>query len=70
MPITAITAPTPMIMPSMVRLERILLRCSARRASRNAADSSITNRQSSIVGIVFNTSLAICGDATMSSRLI
>src|ERR1035437_4009796 len=43
MPITAMTAPTPMIMPSMVRLERILLRPSARRASRNAAESSITS---------------------------
>src|SRR5450759_4409075 len=40
-PITAMTAPTPMIMPSMVRLERILLRPSARRASRNAAENSI-----------------------------
>src|ERR1039458_8296931 len=38
------TAPTPMIMPSMVRLERILLRPSARRASRNAAENSITKR--------------------------
>src|SRR5664279_3974506 len=35
------TAPTPMIMPSMVKLERILFRPSARRASRNAAENSI-----------------------------
>jgi hypothetical protein len=32
---TAITAPTPMMMPSMVSAERILLRASARSASRN-----------------------------------
>src|SRR5690242_9513422 len=37
----AITAPTPMMMPSMVRLERILLRASARIAIRMMASMSI-----------------------------
>src|SRR5215469_18468826 len=40
-PMTAITAPTPMIKPNMVRLDRILLRPSARNASTNADDKSI-----------------------------
>src|ERR1700746_1108283 len=40
-PMTAITAPTPMIKPSMVRLDRILLRPNARSASTSADDKSI-----------------------------
>src|SRR5712671_211263 len=38
---TAITAPTPMIIPSMVNAERILFRASARSASRNVFMKSI-----------------------------
>src|SRR3954465_10389939 len=38
----AITAPTPMMMPSIVSAERSLLRAKARRASRNVARSSIS----------------------------
>src|SRR5262252_6191540 len=38
----AITAPTPMMMPSMVRLERSLLRASARIAIRMMASRSIS----------------------------
>ena len=38
---TAITAPTPMIMPSMVNADRILFRASARSASRNVFMKSI-----------------------------
>src|SRR5262249_55500405 len=40
-PMTAITAPTPIIKPSIVRLERILLRPKARSASTNADEKSI-----------------------------
>src|ERR1700675_3040164 len=40
-PTMAITAPTPMMMPSMVRMERILLRASARIAIRTTAISSM-----------------------------
>src|SRR6516162_4989372 len=51
-PITAITAPTPIIKPSMVRLERILLRPSARSAStiadEKSMDALILNRRHSL----------------------
>src|SRR5580704_17867796 len=39
---TAMTAPTPMMMPSMVKTERILLRASARSARRNVFMKSIS----------------------------
>src|SRR5690242_20658301 len=42
MPTTAMTAPTPMMVPNIVRAERNLLRANARIASRNAAERSIT----------------------------
>src|SRR6266700_3312218 len=41
MPTMAMTAPTPMMMPSMVRVERILLRARARKAIRNVESKSI-----------------------------
>src|ERR1700723_2043859 len=39
---TAMTAPTPMMMPSIVNAERILFRASARSASRNVFMKSIS----------------------------
>ena len=46
----AITAPTPMMMPSMVKLERILLRARARIAMRMIAITSILLSQNLALG--------------------
>src|SRR5450759_5512937 len=45
-PTIAMTAPTPIMMPSMVRLERILLRARARTAIRATANKSIRDTSS------------------------
>jgi hypothetical protein len=69
-PTMAMTAPTPMMMPSMVSAERILLRDSARIAIRRMDTRSITSSQSSTVGMVFSMSAARGRSFTSSSRRI